>query len=295
LRVKAGFLSLIPNLFPIVVSFGVMGIFDIPLNTGTAMIAAIAIGIAVDDTIHFMVRYNSEMKRLNDQGQAMVECIHSEIRPVLTTSVALALGFVVLAFSSFVPVIYFGVLSALVMLLALAGDMLLTPILLSSTRLITLWDMLALDLREHVLKESSLFEDMSPWQVKKIVLASHVETFPRGERIIRQNDVGRVMYLILEGRARVEMEREDGTRAHLQDLGEGEIFGEIALVDAVRRTADVIATEDTRVLAVDWDSLERIRRMFPRISTKLFLNISKILGKRLAATSAQRLAQGEVS
>jgi len=289
--VKAGFLSLIPNLFPIIIIFGVMGFFNIPLNTGTAMIAAIAIGIAADDTIHFMVRYNREMKRLNDQDQAMVECIHKEIRPVLTTSVALALGFAILAFSNFVPVIYFGLLSALVMLLALAGDLVLTPILLSSTRLITLWDMIALDLREQVLKRSPVFEDMNSWQVKKIVLISHVQSFSEGSLIIRQNELERVMYLILDGSARVEVKREDGTRALVQELHAGEVFGEIALVDAVRRSADVVATEDTQVLSIDWQSLERIRRMFPRISTKLFLNISKVLAKRLAATDLQWIAR----
>jgi len=59
---KAGLLSIVPNTLPILFLFGVMGWFGVPLNTGTALIAAIAIGIAVDDTIHFMVRYNQEMK-----------------------------------------------------------------------------------------------------------------------------------------------------------------------------------------------------------------------------------------
>jgi CRP-like cAMP-binding protein len=71
----------------------------------------------------------------------------------------------------------------------------------------------------------------------------------------------------------------------------GDVFGEIALVNAVRRTADVVALKETRVLAMDWESLRRIRRMFPHISTKLFLNISKILGERLAARTEQWIAR----
>ena len=99
-NLKAGFLSLVPNLFPIILLYGVMGIFNVPLNPGTAMIAAIAIGIAVDDTIHFMVRYNEEMRILNNQAHAMESSIREETRPVVTTSIALALGFASLGFSN---------------------------------------------------------------------------------------------------------------------------------------------------------------------------------------------------
>ena len=59
---RVGLLGLLPNIFPVVILFGVMGYADIPLNIGTAMAAAIAIGIAVDDTMHFMLRYNQEIR-----------------------------------------------------------------------------------------------------------------------------------------------------------------------------------------------------------------------------------------
>ncbi|MBW2071011.1 MAG: MMPL family transporter [Deltaproteobacteria bacterium] len=293
-RFKAGFLSLIPNLFPIIIIFGIMGLANIPLNTGTAMIAAIAIGIAVDDTVHLMVRYNSEMKRLNDQEEAMVTSIHSEIRPVMTTSMALAVGFALLSFSHFVPVIYFGVLSALVMLLALIGDLFLTPVLLISTRLITLWDMLTLDLRERVVKKSPLFEGMSSWQMKKIVLVSHVQTFSPGSYIIRKNELERVMYMLLDGTARAEVDRKDGRKEQLQELHPGDVFGEIALVNAVRRTADVVAVNESEVLCIDWESLQRLRRIFPHISSRLFLNISKILGERLAVRTEEWICRQHI-
>ena len=58
-------------ILPIAVYFGVMGLFNVPLNIGTAMVAAIAIGISVDDTIHFMTRYNAEMHHLKSQEEAM--------------------------------------------------------------------------------------------------------------------------------------------------------------------------------------------------------------------------------
>ncbi len=289
-NIKAGFLSLIPNIFPIMLLYGVMGIFDIPLNPGTAMIAAIAIGIAVDDTIHFMVRYNEEMRIHNNQVLAMESSIREETRPVVTTSIALALGFASLGFSHFVPLIYFGLLSALVMVLALISDLLITPMLLVSTKLITIWDMMALKLRENVIKESPLFQNMSKWQIKKIVLMAHTKIFNKGDLIIKQGTKERTMYLILDGSVQVESTRADGQKTVFGELHDGEIFGEIALVDEVERTADIVALEDdTQMIEIDWKSLERIRKILPHVASKLFLNISRILGKRLAAMNAAKV------
>lgn len=290
-NLKAGFLSLVPNLFPIILLYGLMGFFGIPLNPGTAMIAAIAIGVAVDDTIHFMVRYHEEMRKHNNQIHAMESAIRKETRPVVTTSIALALGFASLGFSNFVPLIYFGLLSALVMILALISDLIITPMLLVSTKLITIWDMVALKLRETVIKESPLFQNMSKWQIKKIVLLANTKTFNKGDLIIKQGAKERTMYLILDGSVQVESTRADGRKTVFEELHDGEIFGEIALVDEVERTADIVALEeDTQVIEIDWKSLERIRRILPHVSSKLFLNISRILGRRLAAMNAAKVA-----
>lgn len=105
--------------------------------------------------------------------------------------------------------------------------------------------------------------------------------------IVRQGERERTMYMILEGTARVELATERGDRVVLKELVEGEVFGEIALVSEVGRTAHVIAAQATKVLSLDWDSLERIRKIFPRTSTRLFLNIARILGTRLTLTNIQ--------
>jgi uncharacterized protein len=285
-NMKAGALSLIPNFFPIVLFFGIMGILNIPLNTGTAMVAAIAIGIAVDDTIHFMARYNTEMRELQSQSKAMEVCIRSEIKPVISTSVALALGFAVICFSSFVPVIYFGFLSALVMIFALLGDMFVTPILLSSTQLITLLDMVGLKLSDHVIKDSQLFEQLKPRQIKKVILLGKVMEKEKDELAVRFGEHGESMFLILEGRARV-LAKEENTNREIEvaEFGPGEVFGEVALVDPGPRSADVRATEQLKYIEIDWNGLHRIQRIFPRIAARLFLNLSHILGGRLVHTN----------
>ena len=284
-NVKAGALSLIPNLFPIVINFGIMGLFGIPLNTGTAMVAAIAIGIAVDDTIHLMSRYNTEMRVLQSQDKAVDVCIQAEVRPVISTSVALALGFAVLGFSNFVPVISFGLLSSMVMVFAIIGDLFITPILLSSTQLMTLWDMIGLQLQQAVIRNAELFRDLRPWQMKRIVLLGRVLTRDKNELAVVQGEEGASMYLLLEGTAEV-ITRDKKTRRDivLTTLNPGDVFGEIALVEPGPRSADVRSLEPIRYLEIDWNGLKRIQRIYPRIASRLFLNLSRILGGRLVQT-----------
>ena len=88
------------------------------------------------------------------------------------------------------------------------------------------------------------------------------------------------MYLIISGGARVLLEQE-GDSVEISALGEGDILGEMALVGTGVRTASVIATEPALLLRIDEESLDRIRRRFPRIASKLFMNLAGVLGNRL--------------
>ena len=286
-NIKAGFLSLVPNFFPIILLFGVMGIFNIPLNVGTAMVAAIAIGIAVDDTIHFMTRYNKEMRDLQDQNKAIEVCIRSEITPVVSTSIALSAGFAVVCFSSFVPIINFGFLSAFVMLFALLGDMFVTPILLSSTQLITLWDMVKLDLQQDVIEKSPLFDKLKHWQMKRVVLLGKVFEISKGEAAISYGDYGDSIFLLLEGQAEVMVRKDDGSSTAVATISQGEVFGEIAMVNPGPRTADIVAAENMKYLEIDWKGINRIQMIYPRIAVHLYRNLSRILGSRLKETTIQ--------
>lgn len=124
---KLGCLSLLPNIFPIVINFGIMGLFSIPLNTATALISAVAIGIAVDDTIHFLLSYKDFFKRHKNSEIAIKLALKSKGSAITFSSIILAIGFGVMVFSSFVPTIYFGLLSAIIMLTALIGDIVFLP------------------------------------------------------------------------------------------------------------------------------------------------------------------------
>jgi len=129
--VSIGLLSIIPNLFPIIINFGIMGLFGIPLNTATAIISAIAIGIAVDDTIHYLVHYQEALKNGWSRKEAVLSGITEKGGAIFTTSVILSGGFAILCFSSFVPTVQFGLLCSIIMVSALVGDLVLLPAVLT--------------------------------------------------------------------------------------------------------------------------------------------------------------------
>jgi len=108
----------------------VMGLIGIPLNSATAIIAAVAIGIAVDDTIHFICSYQSQRRQGQTTQKAIEHAVIVKGHPIITTSLIMMGAFAILLFGSFVPTIQFGVLSALIMLFAVISDLLVLPGLL---------------------------------------------------------------------------------------------------------------------------------------------------------------------
>lgn len=280
MSLKAGFLSLIPNIVPIAVVFGVMGIAGIPLNVGTCMIGAISIGIAVDDTVHYMARYTMELNRHHDEEKAMFATMRAEGRSILSTSLALGAGFFILTFSNFVPTGHFGALSALTMLLAVITEFTMTPTLMASMRLITVWDLVDLELEGDV-TQTALLAGLSGWEARKVVKLGSIEEVEAGRHVIRHGDESnRSMYLVLSGALRASI-GEGGAERVLSRMGPGDLFGEVALVDAKPRSADVVTESASKILRLSSDDLERLRRRFPPTGAKLFRNLARILGARV--------------
>ena len=125
-----GFLSLVPNVIPVLFNFGLMGLLGVPLNTGTAMIATIAIGIAVDDTVHVIIGFRRWLAQYGDPKVAVVATIVAQGRPITYVSLALAAGFLAMALSQFVQIGHLGIFSAYVMIVAMVAELVLTPILM---------------------------------------------------------------------------------------------------------------------------------------------------------------------
>ncbi len=128
--IRIGLVAIIPNLLPIVTAFGVMGIFDMPLDVHTLLVVPIVIGIAVDDTIHFLTHFRLEMQASGDLKQSIIRSYREAGQAIVFTSLVLAFGFLVFLFSSNKGFSYFGILSAVSILTATIADLLLLPALL---------------------------------------------------------------------------------------------------------------------------------------------------------------------
>lgn len=118
------------NLFPVALVFGIMGWTGIPLDIATATIGAIVLGIAVDDTIHFLFRYRTEREAGLSREEAVGRTYRETGRSVVFASVVLAIGFAVLATSSSQSIKYFGIVASLSIVGAMLADLLLLPVLL---------------------------------------------------------------------------------------------------------------------------------------------------------------------
>ena len=123
-------IAFLPNAFPILVVFGLMGMLNIPLDAGSAMVATIALGVALNDTVHFMLHY----KRCRADGAGVHDALSHTVqeigRPIVLTSLVNCAGFAIFVLAEFQPIYHFGMLASVAMLAALVGDLLLLPNLL---------------------------------------------------------------------------------------------------------------------------------------------------------------------
>jgi len=295
---RVGLIAALPNMFPVIILFGVMGWADIPLNIGTTMAAAIAIGIAVDDTLHFMLRYNQELRTSKSQDRAMQNTIYEEALPVVSTSIALTVGFLVFSQSDFAPVAQFGLLSALVISSALLADFVITPLAISSLRLVTLWDLLSSRVRQQVMLNSPLFRGMRPWQIRKFVLSSTLHEFKAGEPVYCRGDISSAMYLVMKGVVEITVPRPDRQdRAPVVDrFSAGQIFGDVALLANEPRKTDAIALSDTTLMVLSREAIANVTKLHPFIASKLFLNLARDVSCRWVAFIVRvRSAKGDLT
>lgn len=129
-NVKLTIISMIPNIFPIFITLGIMGLFNIPFDVATIMIGSVTLGIVVDDTTHYMIWFRRNMVKGMNHSDAIVQTFKDVGKPTFITSLVLCLGFGVLVLGSIMPTRYFGILSAFAMLIAPFGDYLMLPALI---------------------------------------------------------------------------------------------------------------------------------------------------------------------
>ncbi len=129
-NIKLSLIGVVPNFIAAFFILGVIGLLGIPLDMMTITIAAITIGIAVDNSIHYIYRFKEEFEKSNDYNKTLI-LSHSTVgRAILNTSITIVFGFSILILSKFIPTIYFGIFTGLAMLLAMILVLTLLPSLI---------------------------------------------------------------------------------------------------------------------------------------------------------------------
>lgn len=298
LSYKVGVVGMVPNLFPILVCFGLMGWTGIPLSMETSLIASIAIGLAMDDTLHYLVYYNQEFKRDLDKKRALKTTSLHMGRPIVCTTITICLGFSVLMLSHFKPTAVFGFLMVVTMFAALIGDLLLLPSLLLHVELVTLWDLLKLKLGRDPQKNLPLFKGMSRNQVHYVLMAGVLRVVEAGRVIFRKGEMSDSMYAIISGELQVVEERcaqgregEAPLRQVIATLRQGDSVGEMGMFRACERSATVVAAEDTELIRINVRMIRRLQWLYPPAGQKFFINLLNMVCDRLQAITDAFLQQ----
>jgi predicted RND superfamily exporter protein len=125
--IRLGLLAIVPNIVPVLFVLGTMGWLGVNLDMNNIMVASVSLGIAVDDTLHYLFRFRSEIRVDGDYEGALVRTHNTIGKAIVLTSVVIVSGFLVLAFSNFIPTRNFGVFTSLAMVTALLAAMTLLP------------------------------------------------------------------------------------------------------------------------------------------------------------------------
>ena len=129
-NIKLSLIGVVPNFIAAFFILGIIGMLEIPLDMMTITIAAITIGIAVDNSIHYIYRFKEEFNKINDYKKTLKTC-HSTVGvAILNTSITIVFGFSILVLSKFIPTIYFGIFTGLAMLFAMISVLTLLPSLI---------------------------------------------------------------------------------------------------------------------------------------------------------------------
>ena len=129
-NIRLSLIGVVPNFIAAFFILGIIGMLNIPLDMMTITIAAITIGIAVDNSIHYIYRFKEEFSKLKDYKKTLKICHSTVGNAILNTSITIVFGFSILVLSKFIPTIYFGVFTGLAMLLAMISVLTLLPSLI---------------------------------------------------------------------------------------------------------------------------------------------------------------------
>jgi predicted RND superfamily exporter protein len=281
----AGLRALLPSAVALAFCFGFLGAANAPLSLATSIVPPIALGFALNGTIHYFTRFSVEARRLADEEAAAVRSLIAAGRPVTFTTHALCLGFLVLATSPLGELRWLGWTATMSLGLAWLCAFVLAPALCADLHVVTLWDTLSLDLGEAPQRSIPLLRDLTSAQCRIVAQHGTQRRAPAGQPLLRSGDEGREMFLVIDGAVEASIETPTG-RQVLNRFARGDLVGEVGYYTR-KHSAELAVVEPARLLRLTERGLARLERSAPRISAVLYRNLARILAGRVAETTAR--------
>lgn len=277
---RVGAMAMLPNALPVLAYFALLGFTGTPLGPTTALVACIVLGIAVDDTLHLLVRFSQLARELANEEQASRAAVEEVLRPISLTTAATCLGFLTLVISPFHSQVMFGLLAAATLCIAWASDLLIAPAVSARSAIVTIWDHIRLDLGSEPQRTIPLMADMTERQARLLALNGSVKQLTRGENLVCQGETGKEMFVVLDGQFGVHQIDASGSSNELAVLTRGATIGEVGHFSS-SRMATVTATNQSRVLVLDAEILERLRRRHTAVAALVYRNLNRIQAGRM--------------
>lgn len=278
-------LALVPNTLPLFAYFGLLGASGITLNLTTSLIASVVLGIAVDETIHFLSQFNVEARRHASEELGAIHALRTVLRPATFTTLSLCVGFLAMTAGELQYQVEFGYLAAATLFMALLLYLTLTPAISEQLHVVTLWDVLTLDLGAKPHETIPLFAGLTERQARVAALMGKMHNHVAGSRVMSVGEPGDTMWVVIDGELSASYPRDDGDFV-LRTMTRGAQLGEIGLFKG-QRTANIDTLTDVRVLCFSGQALQRLRKRYPRVAATLYRNIAAELATRLTETTTR--------
>lgn len=271
--IRIGLISLLPNVIPIILTLGLMPLLDIQLGIMTIIVAVVGVGLAVDDTLHFLIKYQDNCHQLPSNSQALQTTIKYEILPIVSTSAALIISFLMLGLSDFKIAADFGILLAIVIFFATVCDLTITPILVSKFRFVNIWNVYSLSVADEI-KNSPFFKGLNKYEIKTVLLISSEKSIAKGNYIKLFEEKNKNLYFLLEGLIEIRSKNiKTGLKYYKKP---GSLIGIVHYLTNKGCEDKLFAYTACKMLFLNEASITTLSLNYPRIAYKLTNNVLSI-------------------
>lgn len=293
---RGGLAAVLPNVVVPLLTLGLMAAIGLPVNPPLVTVIVVSIGIAVDDTIHMLHRYQECCSRIEDPRLAARQALRSEGPAIITTTLALCIAFASQAMSDLYYNQIFGLLMAFALAMALLVDLFFTPLLITRLRFVGVFDLVKKSLPIKALKGMPLLAGMSTGSIRRLILTSVQHHVRSGNSIVEAGAMDARLFLLLTGTADVYLAPKEGEElVWISTIHSGSAIGELAMLSHQPRSATVIARDDCWLISFSEDALASRLRYQPYIASRLYRNLATILSSRLITSNQSLMDRKEQS